>query len=184
MADDLEMRVRLQQVAAYRELCRGVRRSGRENVLFACIMILLAYLFFRQGANPVVLVLFGILVGGELLVGLFKWLMPSAEGVLLDGIVLLVFAAFNFGLEYLRLQNGQPLNPVIIFLGLFMLMGAVGRFKAYAQLRRLFAQRPSPEHIAWFDGLAREIRAADPQTDVLGIEVENWTELKSMVLCS
>ena len=35
MSDDTSMRFQLQRVAFYRELCRGVRRSGRHNVLLA-----------------------------------------------------------------------------------------------------------------------------------------------------
>lgn len=183
MTDDFEMRMRLQQVAAYRELCRGVRRSGRANVLFAGVMILLASVVTQQGqAPPLVLGLFGILIVGELLVGLFKWLVPSAEGVLLDGLVLLAFAAFNFLLEFLRFQAGQGLNPVIIFLGLFMLMGAIGRFKVYGQLRRLFAERPSAEHIAWFDDLVEEIRNADPQTDELTLDLPTRPHWKAKLL--
>lgn len=182
MADEFQMRMRLQQVAAYRELCRGVRRSGRENVVFAVIMMFLAYIVIQAQANPLIIALYGILIVGELLVGLFKWLMPSAEGVLLDGIVLLVFAAFNFGLEFLRFQAGQGLNPVIIFLGLFMLMGAIGRFKAYGQLRRLFAERPSPEHMAWFEDLVQEIRAADPQTDELVLDLPTNPHWKAKLL--
>jgi len=183
MVDDFEMRMRLQQVAAYRELCRGVRRSGRENVIFAVIMMFLAFVVSQQGqARPLILVLFGILIVGELLVGLFKWLVPSAEGVLLDGVVLIVFAAFNFALEFLRFQAGQGLNPVIIFLGLFMFMGAIGRFKVYRQLRRLFAERPSVTHIAWFDDLVQEVRAADPQADELALDLPTRPQWKAKLL--
>src|SRR5262245_47168736 len=106
MADDFEMRMRLQQVAAYRDLCRRVRRSGRENIVFAIVMLLLAYLVAQ---NPIVFAVYIILAAGEVAVGLFKVLRPSAEGVLLDGIVLLVFAVLNFGITLMRLQNGLPL---------------------------------------------------------------------------
>jgi hypothetical protein len=182
MADDLEMRQRLQQVAAYRELCRGVRRSGRENIFFALIMLFLAYVVSKGQANVVVLTLYLILAVGELLVGLFKLLKPSAEGIFLDGIVLLVFAVFNLGFQYVGFQNGRPLDPIIIFLGLFMLFGAVNRFKAYGQLRLLFAERPSAEHMAWFDDLVREIKAADPQSDDLALDLPTSPHWKAKLL--
>src|SRR5262245_52097125 len=114
MADDLEMRQRLQQVAAYRELCRGVRRSGRENIFFALILLYLAYAVSQGQANGVLLTLYVTLAVGELLVGLFKLLKPSAEGIFLDGVVLLVFALYTLGIMYLRFQAGMPLDPVII----------------------------------------------------------------------
>jgi hypothetical protein len=182
MADDFEMRARLQQVAAYRELCRGVRWSGRENIVFALIMLFLAYVVWQNGAPPLVLTLYVILAVGELLVGLFKWVMPSAEGVLLDGIVLLVFALYNFGIEYLRFQVGRQFSPVIVFLGLFLLIGAFGRFKAYGQLRLLFADRPSAEHMAWFDDLTREIQASDPQSDELTLDLPTSPHWKVKLL--
>jgi hypothetical protein len=182
MADDFEMRLRLQQVAAYRDLCRRVRRSGRENILFASIMLFLAYVVWQGQPNNTVLILYLVLAIGELLVGLFKWLSPSAEGVLLDGVVLLVFAAYNFGMEYLRFQNGQQFRPIVIFLGLFMLMGAIGRFKDYRVLRLLFAERPSAEHMAWFDDLVREIKQADPESDELALDLPTSPHWKAKLL--
>src|SRR5262249_39816744 len=119
---------------------------------------------------------------GELMGGLFKLLKPSAECIFLDGVVLLVFAVYNFGIMYLRLQVGAGLDPVIIFLGLFMILGAFGRFKAYGQLRRLFAERPSAEHMAWFDDLVREIKASDPQADELALDLPTDPHWKAKLL--
>jgi hypothetical protein len=182
MADDSEMRFRLQQVAAYRDLCRRVRRSGRENIVFAAIMLFLAYFLWKGAAIPLLLSLYVILAVGELLVGVFKWVAPSAEGVLFDAIVLLVFAAFNFGVQYLRFQQGFGFNPIILFLGVYMLMLAVGRFKDYRVLRLLFAERPSAEHMAWFDELVREIKAADPEADEQAIDLPTRPHWKAKLL--
>ncbi|MCE9563832.1 MAG: hypothetical protein K8U57_17455 [Planctomycetes bacterium] len=182
MSDDFAMRLQLQKVVAYRELCRSVRRSGRENVFFALILLLFAYLAWENGngrpAAVVALVLYGLLALGELFVGLFKWLLPSAEGVLLDGIVLLVFVGYNF----LGFLGGVRPPGWAILLGLFMLWGAIGRFKAYGQLRRMFAQRPSAEHMAWFDDLVAEIRAADPQSDELALDLPTDPHWKGKLL--
>ncbi|MBA4189342.1 MAG: hypothetical protein C0467_15200 [Planctomycetaceae bacterium] len=178
MADDFAMRLQLQKVLAYRELCRGVRRSGRDNVFFAMLMLFFAYLAWDNGAPAMTLVLYGILATGEMFVGFFKWVFPSAEGVLLDGFVLLVFVGFNF----LGFLVGRPPPSWVILLGLFMLWGAIGRFKAYAQLRKLFAERPSADHMAWFDDLVAEIRAADPQTDELAIDLPTKPHWKAKLL--
>jgi hypothetical protein len=183
MSDDFEMRLRLQKVAAYRELCRGVRRSGRENVVFATIMLFLAYLVYENGfAPPLVITIYVVLAGGELLVGLFKWLAASAEGILLDGLVLLVFASFNLYIAYDCFQNNRPINPVIIFLSLFMLMGALKQFRTYTQLRYLFADRPSAEHMAWVDDLVREILSAEPQSDELVLDLPTGPHWKAKLL--
>jgi hypothetical protein len=189
MSDDFAMRLRLQKVAAYRELCRGVRRSGRENVAFACFMLLLAYLAWDNAiqngqrlAAIIIMIVYGTLAGGELLVGLFKWLAPSAEGILLDGLVLLVFGIYNLGMEFFRFQNNIPLSPVYIFLGVFMFAGALGRFKTYGAFRKLFADRPTAEHIAWCDDLIHEILTADPQADELALDLPTGPHWKAKLL--
>ena len=184
MSDELNMRLRLQNVAAYRELRRGVQKSGRENVVFALVMLGLAY--FMRSANaplPVVL-LYAALAGGELLVGLFKWVFPSAEGLILDGLVLLAFAGVNLGREFIRFQIGAPPNTTGLFFGGLMLFFAVGRFRAYATLRQLFAERPSAEHIAWFDDLVLDILTSDPHTDRLALDLPTSPHWRAKLLGS
>jgi hypothetical protein len=178
MTDDLEMRLRLQQVAVYRDLCRRVRRSGRENVVFAAIMLFLAFLSWKNPGNNPGLILYTALAIAELLVGVFKLMAPSAEGVLLDGIVLLLFAGYNF----LGFVIGPQPPAWVALLGLFILMGAFGRFKDYRLLRLLFAERPRAEHMAWFDGLVREIKAADPNGDELALDLPTSPHWKAKLL--
>jgi hypothetical protein len=187
MSDEIMMRARLQHVAAYRELRRSVQRSGRENVFFALIMLGLAYYTFRPNAGWFGDLVFFLYVGlalAEFAVGLFKVLHPSAEGVLLDAFVLLLFAGWNIGWQALIMALNVPRfgGPVILFLGLYMLFGAFGRFKAYGQLRRLFAERPSPEHIAWFDDLVHEIQTSDPHTDQLALDLPTRPHWKAKLL--
>jgi hypothetical protein len=189
MSDAAQMRFQLQQVAAYRELCRGVRRSGRENVFFAGLMLLFAYFAWQQNMGVWKLfgiqverwIIFTVLVGFELMVGLYKWLLPSAEGCLLDGFVLLFFTAYNVGV---MLQFGRQPNAVMILVSTFVLFGAFNRFKAYGQLRRLFTERPSAEHMAWFDELVDEIRIADPRSDELVLDLPTGPHWKAKLLGS
>ena len=63
-----------------------------------------------------------------------------------------------------------------------MLMGAIGRFKDYRLLRMLFAERPSADHMAWFDDLVREIKAADPQSDELALDLPTSPHWKAQLL--
>jgi hypothetical protein len=182
MTDQLTMRLRLQQVAAYRELRRSVQRSGRENVVFSLVMMGLAYFLHSQGLAGAFLLLYCVLIAGELLVGLFKWAAPSAEGFLLDGFVMAAFAAFIGWREYLAFQKGGGLNPIYVFFALLILSGALNKFRAYGQLRRLFAERPDPEHIAWFDDLVREIQTADPVADRLVLDLPTKPHWKAKLL--
>jgi hypothetical protein len=108
--------------------------------------------------------------------------VPTAEGLILDGLILLVFAVFNLGLAYLQFQNrGRP-DTVAVFLGLFMIYGAVNRFKYYGHLRVMFAQRPDPEHIAWFDDLVYEIQGSDPLSDQSVLDLPTQPHWKAKLL--
>ncbi len=185
MSDEVTMRFRLQQVAAYRELCRSVARSGRENIVFALIMLGLAYYTFRPNAAGVAAVVFMLYVGlalAELAVGLFKMFMPTAEGILLDALILLLFAGWNLGWQALAMVAGVPPSAILIVLGLYMLGLSFGRFKNYGQLRRLFAERPDRQHIAWFDDLVYEIRASDPASDKLALDLPTRPHWKAKLL--
>lgn len=184
MSDQVTMRLRLQQVAAYRELCRSVQRSGRENVVYAVLMLGLAYFIYSTGGNlnEQVALVFGALALGELFVGLYKWFVPSAFGLFLDGVVMLVFAALNGLLAYNRFQAGGGVNPINVFFGLFMLFGAMNRFKAYGALRALFAERPDPDHMAWFDDLVREIQGSEPHSDRLVLDLPTTPYWKAKLL--
>ena len=182
MSEEFIMRMRLQHVAAYRELCRAVQMGGRQNVIFALVMLGIAYYFHTLGAFWLITLLYAALAAGELLVGLFKWFVPSAEGVLLDALVMLVFAGWNIGWQAVAAVGGGQPNAVIVFLGLYMLFGAVGRFKNYRDLRRLFADRPSADHIAWFDDLVREIQASDPHTDPLALDLPTRPRWRAKLL--
>lgn len=181
MSDESTMRLRLQQVAAYRELRRSVQRSGRENVVFALIMLGIAYFIYSNGGQATA-ILFGVLAVGELCVGLFKWLVPTAEGLVLDALVLFTFAALNGWIAYNQFQGrGQP-SPISVFFALFMLYSAVNKLKAYGELRRLFAERPDPEHIAWFDDLVAEVRTADPTSDRTALDLPTRPHWKAKLL--
>lgn len=182
MTDDAVMRQELQRVAAYRELCATVRRGGRHNAVFAGLMLLLAVSV--AGNGDLTVYIFGLLALAELLIGLWKWLAPSAEGVLLDGVVLLAFGGWNLVRNALLIQAGGQAEKFSIFIGLFLIWGAVGRFRAYGQLRKLFADRPTRDQLAWFDDLAAEIRRSDPESDPTALDLPARPRWKGKLLGS
>jgi hypothetical protein len=174
------MRFQLQKVVAYRQLCQAVRKSGRENVTFA--LIFLVFAFFTWPNNVFSLIILSILIGGELFVGFAKWLFPSAAGFLLDGLVLLIFAAYDLFLVYLQFQlRGRP-QWLYVGLAAYMFYLAIGRFKTYRQFSKLFAERPSAEHLAWFHELIYEIRSAHPEADELALDLPTRPHWKAKLL--
>jgi hypothetical protein len=147
-------------------------------------MLFIAYTTFqRQGGLDLFTLAYAALALGELAVGLFKTFFPSAEGVLLDGILLMVFAGFVIGRQGLIMMDGGQPMIIMVFLGLYMLWGSFGRFRDYKTLRQLFAdQRPTADQIAWFDGLVREIRTADPETDDQALDLPTKPHWKAKLL--
>lgn len=183
MLEDLMMQMQLRRVIAYRDLCRQVQRSGRGNVGFALLMLFLAYIVMPPaGVVDFIFLIYIALALGEFGVGLFKFVHPSAEGILLDALVLLTFAAFNFIITGIRMANGMGPNPVGLIFGVLMLTQSIARFKSYNQLRVLFAERPSADQLAWVDDLAREIQHADPQTDELAIDLPTTPHWQAKLL--
>lgn len=182
MTDDATMRHRLQLVAAYRELRRGVQRSGRDNIFYACFMGVLAYLAHQNVGQQVVVFLFGALVAAELLVGFVKWVFPSAECELLDALILFACAGFQGWQQFVRFQVFGVLSTVGVFFALMFLFFAYTRVTHYLKLRRLFAERPTSEQIAWFDDLVMEIRISDPDTDRLALDLPTNPYWKAKLL--
>jgi hypothetical protein len=150
-------------------------------------MLGLAYYLFWPPVARIMEIVFYLYTGlalAEFAVGLFKVLVPRAEGVLLDAFVLLLFAGWNLGWQALRVQAGMQPTPVILVLGLYMLFGAFARFRHYGALRQLFRERPDREHIAWFDDLVREIQWADPNSDDLVLDLPTRPHWKAKLLGS
>ena len=181
MVDDAMMRYMLQRVLAYRELCRAVRSSGRSNVFFAALFFYFAYTLNGAGAGLVVIV-YGALAAAEIGVGLFKWVFPSAEGILLDAILLFGFAGLNLTLNALAFAAGLQPNQIGLLLGVLLLVSSIRRFKNYLDLRKAFADRPTSDQMRWFDDLIYEIKHADPATDDLALDLPTRPHWKAKLL--
>ncbi len=160
-----ELHERLVHVLMYRDLCRAVQRSGRENFFFALLMAFFAFLSQKNGGNPLILIIYSFFILVEVLTALYKWFFPSAEGVLCDALILLAFALLNGLVAYVQFQAGFGPDPILAFLiGLFLL-SAWRQWQSYRNLRALFHIRPSRAQLRWFERFLRDIRQGDPHTD-------------------
>src|SRR6185437_11472954 len=88
MAEDFIMRMRLQEVLAYRQLQSTVRSGANRTLFNAGILLFLDYvIYLARGLDPFV-VIYSILALLEFAVGLWKKFFPTLEAVLVDGFVL------------------------------------------------------------------------------------------------
>lgn len=173
----------LSQVLAYRDLCRAMRRSGRENFFFAALMAFFAHLSWQNGAaNGFFVLVYLFFVVAELGIALYKWLWPSAEGMLGDVLIMLAFAGLNGLLAYVQLQAGVGPNPVLAFLTGLALLASWRQWQAYRQWRRLFRIRPSRRQLRAFEQFVQDIVRADPHTDHSVIDLPTRPPLKAVVL--
>jgi hypothetical protein len=170
-----QKRAVLRNVAAYRRLCHQVRRKATGGLIFGAFMLGIWYFLLpERGAlgkyGPLGLIYLG-LAGLEFTVALWNKLRPSAEGVLMDGLVLCVFGASTLARQYLVWQNGMAPSVVLALLGAFWVWSGVSHARGYAGLRRAFAIRPTADHLRWFDELLREVRDADPTDDPAALDL-------------
>jgi hypothetical protein len=181
-----QKRAILRNVAAYRELCRHVRRGSTSGLFFGAFMLAIWYFLFgqRQDYGAFSLIYLGLSCL-EFTVALWNRLRPSAEGVLMDGLVLLVFGGATVVRQLLfmngMLPGAQPSVIMLLFAALWLWQG-VSHVKQYLAIRRSFAERPTAEHLRWFDGLLREVREADPTNDPDALDLPTRPPLRAKLL--
>ncbi|MBX9627372.1 MAG: hypothetical protein K2X82_26450 [Gemmataceae bacterium] len=184
MTDDDVMRLRLQQVASYRQVCTLVRAGAGHTLINAALIGGLTYFqYTRFGPHPFLLVNAAFALG-ELLVGLWKKARPTIDAVLVDGLVVGGFGLWVLGRQLLVWQAGGRVFPFSVVFGVWMLFDAVRTLRAYGDLRRLFPVRPSRAQLAWFDDLAAETRAADPREDDRALDLPTQPHWKGQLLGS
>lgn len=170
--DPDELRLVLSQVAAYRDVSNSVRKKSTGSLIMGGIMLAVWYFAIPE---PFRFTLFGLIYLGlallEFCVGLLNRLWPTAEGILLDGLVLLVFGCWNAAREGLIWKGILPgrVNPVLGFFGVYWAFQGIQTIRSYFQLRRAMPARPTIAHLRWFDGLIRELKDADPREDAKAV---------------
>lgn len=189
MAESLdieEMRATLARVSIYRKVCEGVRASSGHTLFNGIFFLGIAYLQYNFLGNKFHPMLLGPLIIGscEILVGLWKRIKPSPECVLLDAILQAGFVASIAIREYLFIQQGLAVRPSTfsIVIGLWVAYDAFNTFNYYLQLRRLFVERPTAEHIAQVDDLAADVADGVPASDPTALDLPTRPHLKAKLM--
>lgn len=178
-----ETRKVLRQVAAYRRVCEQVRRKGTGSLVFGCVMLGVWWFLDGQRNNWDIfsLLYLGIAVL-EIGVGFLNRFFPTAEGILLDGVVLLAFAASNGVRAFIFWQLTKRVDWVYVVFGVFWTLQAVNILRTYAQIVKGMPARPTRAQLRWFDGLLADLRAADPKADPRAMAIPTDPYLTGLLL--
>lgn len=183
--DPRDVRVLLRNVGAYRLLRQQVRRKANWSLIFGLIMLAVWWMVFGQRGgkfdDPFSLIYLGLAVI-EFVSGVVNKLFPSAEGVLIDGLVLFAFGGANVARAALIFQNRGNVDVFYAVFGAYWLFSGFNVMRSYAGLRRAFAVRPTPEHIRWFEGLMRDVRGADPEADPTALDLPTRPPVRGKLL--
>lgn len=173
-----EMRRVLARVAAYRGVCEAVRHSANHTLFNGVLFLGITYFIYDQlGFHPILY--FNAAIGiGEILVGLWKKIRPSPEGVLVDSLIQFAFV----GSIVVRFLLWGRISTFSIVFGVWILADAVRTLQAYFSLRRTFVERPTREQLAQVRSLARETIDADPATDQSALDLPIRPPLMARIL--
>ncbi|MCU0704745.1 MAG: hypothetical protein MUF18_12275 [Fimbriiglobus sp.] len=181
-----ETRQVLRRVAEYRKVCDHVRGRGLHTLVFGLMMLVFWYFFYYQGLVGQRWGLFSLLALGlavlEIGVGLLQRFFPSAEGLLLDGIVMLAFAASNGVRAFLLWQMTKKVDYVFIGFGVLWTLQGLNLVRSYATLVKQMPARPTREHLRWFNGLLADLRDADPKADPRALAIPTDPYLTGLML--
>jgi hypothetical protein len=181
---DAKVRI-LHRVAAYKAVCEGVRKSSTGSLVFGGIMLAVWHFALPERVKfDWFGIVYLVLAAAEFLTGLLNRFAPSAEGVLLDGLVLLLFGGWNLLRQALVWQGVLPglVSPVMLAFGVYWIYQGFQNCRNYFVLRQVFAERPTREHIRWYDGLLNEVRSADPKEDPQALALPTQPPLTAKLL--
>lgn len=172
-----ETRAMLRNVAAYRTLVGHVRGSAWSSLGFGALMLVLWYSLPGKAQFDA----FGLSYLGlgvlEFTVGLVNLIAPTLEGILFDGVVLIVFGV----LSGLRNTVLGPPSPFVL-LSVYWIYSGFQRSRNYFQIRRAFPVRPSSANLRWFKDLIRDVRAADPASDPTALDLPSKPPVRVKLL--
>jgi hypothetical protein len=173
-----EVRSMLRLAAEYRQVCAGVRRTAFHSLFWGILMVGLWYGAMppREQYTMIGLVFLGLGVI-EFTVGMWNYFFPAPEGMLLEGLVLILFT-INSVVRYLLLMKFSPLVVFAVFMG----FSGIQHIRGYFQIRKLFPVRPSRKTLAWLEELRQDVRYANPEADPMALDLPTQPPFRAKLL--
>ncbi|HET6249620.1 MAG TPA: hypothetical protein VFE47_18170 [Tepidisphaeraceae bacterium] len=162
--------VHLLQHAADYEVCKhNLRRSGIGDMIWGLVCCATGAMLFRYSNLNSLLIMLGLgLVG----VGFWITFHPSPIGMVVDGITLLVVAAWNLmvnAMDFIGPRSAQAagFGPVVAFAQIFW---GIHRLQQYRRFATAVGMQPSQATLAWFRELSKATLKAKPKKELNSIE--------------
>jgi hypothetical protein len=170
---------RLQQIATYRCVCKRLRHRGKNSMFLGGVCLWATWMTF-QGL-PADYIFLGIWVA-EILLGFWIYTRPSAEGVIIEGLLSLLFGAGVVGRQVLILANNGDPSWFWGGLGVLIIWGGIRHIRSYPAVKVVFEEKPTPDQIEWLEDLVKEIRRADASTDPDAVTFATIPQWKAKLL--
>jgi len=176
LPDDVE---ELHLIAEYHTACRALRQMGWGGIVFGIINIGLGIAFtISLGPINALLVLIGLFL---LVSGIWCLALPGAEGVISNGIALILVGLWNILVTIGNVAGGE--NPQFwwAILGVFLIAAGVQCFRQYARYSLALRHGVSREEAAMMDKLVKTILKANAkeEEDIINFEVRAFTQQKA-----
>jgi hypothetical protein len=175
LPDDVE---ELRLIAEHHTACRTLRRMGWACVMFGVINMGIALMFTVQ-LHPInaALALIGLFL---LAAGVWCLVLPGAEGVLANGIALILVGLWNILITVLNAVAGEPPRIWWALFGAIQIAAAVQGFQKYSRFSRALRYRVSRDELAMMDTLVKTILKANSKEDeaIIGFQVRGYTQEK------
>lgn len=182
-----ELKETFHRVTAYRHVCEAVRRTAGHTLFSGCFFIFIAVVIYQSlggdALHPLFL-FYAALAAFEVGVGLWKKFHPSVECVLADAINNFAFGG-SIGVRYLLAMQGMfgPKPTVFsLVIAAWSLWDAWNSFQSYLQLRKAFVVRPTREQMRYVADMARDIQAADPNSDPTAIDLPSNPPIRALLV--
>jgi hypothetical protein len=176
--DDVED---LRLIAEYHTACRSLRRIGWGGIAFGFFNIVLGVVFiiFLHPINAI-LVFIGLLLLGS---GVWCLAAPGAEGVICNGIALILVGVWNVFVTVINMTAGRTPQVWWAVFGAVMIAAGVQCIQKYARFSQALRNKATAKEMAMMDRLVQSILKAKPKEDedIITFDVPGWPQQKSWI---
>jgi len=164
----------LHLIAEYHTACHALRRTGWGGIAFGALAIALGFFFtFTMGPINVLLILIGLLL---FVSGIWCLVLPGAEGLIVNGIALILVGLWNIFVTILIIAGGRPTDIWVPAIGVFLIIAGLRAFLNYARFSAALRHGATSEETAMMNDLVRNVLSADSKLDedIVGFRVKNF----------